>query len=184
MSWFAPRLSSRLSSSFAGQQNFSYAVSPSPKTAKSKWSNKSGGRSDRRIDSQKAVIERGSRPVPEVAITKMTVCTEKRESLSNNVSEVVHTHTLETHCFILIQAGDLHVEVQTTTQPSETFCYILRIASFRGIENGDLSSVLPFRVVVVDSHVSGGTECEPPQYYLITAWEESVSGFCHGGITR
>lgn len=81
----APRLKSRLSSNLAAQQNFSYAVSPSPKTANARWSNKSEGKSARRSDCQKAVIERGSRPEPVVDTTKMAVCAENRESYESTM---------------------------------------------------------------------------------------------------
>jgi hypothetical protein len=68
----APRPCILLQSFLAGQQNFSYAVSPSPNTANDKSSNKSFGRSERRSLFHSKVIERGSIPEPVVDTTNIT----------------------------------------------------------------------------------------------------------------
>jgi hypothetical protein len=74
----APRPCILLQSFLAGQQNFSYAVSPSPNTANDKSSNKSFGRSERMSLFHSKVIERGSIPEPVVDTTNITRLCEIR----------------------------------------------------------------------------------------------------------
>lgn len=85
-----PKLCILLDSFFAGQQNFSYAVSPRPNTQKSMSSNRSSGRSDLSNMFHNEVMALGSAPQPVVETTKMTKCSEI------NVSYTGFEHHIET----------------------------------------------------------------------------------------